>query len=131
MIQTAPQPVPIVAFKNIIVTVSEDSSGTLQPNCVEMIGCNSRDTLLNFQIANQAEAECDYRFELPGLRGDVTQFGKFTISPSGKMLTVCNATSAPGSIFVTLKVYDHVTPSKKGAFDPEVANQPDGMALPR
>jgi hypothetical protein len=124
------QVIPPVAFKNIIVTVSEDG-GTLLPHCVEFIGCNTRDTLLNFQLSEPAHPERDYRFSAPGLRGDVDQLGAFTISQSGKMLTVCNATSKPSTINITLNVFDHIKPAHKGSFDPEVANQPDGMIASR
>lgn len=120
-----PKPVPPIAFKNIIVTVREDGD-KLYPFCVEYIACDTRDTLLNFQIAEPAQLERDYRFKLPDVSGDVEQFGKFTLSPSGKMLTVCNSTSRQSSIKVNLHVYDHITHGKHGSFDPEVANQPDG-----
>jgi len=122
-----PISIPFVSFKNIVVTVTE-KNGQLQPHCVERIGCSSPDTILNFQIAERAGEHHDYRFDKPQLSGDVTQFGAFTISPSGKMLTVCNSTSDQGIINITLEVYDSKAPHKRGAFDPEVANQPDGSA---
>ncbi len=118
--------IPLAAFKNIMVTVTEDDTGQLVPNCPELITCSTRDSLLNFQLTNQANDLNDYRFEQPTLTGHIDQLGSFTISKSGKMLTVCNETTVPGSIYITLNVYDALTPARKGAFDPEVVNQPDG-----
>ncbi|MFZ4875527.1 hypothetical protein ACL9RI_10610 [Janthinobacterium sp. Mn2066] len=118
--------IPLAEFKNIVVTVTENAEGKLEPSCIETILCNNPDTLINFQIANPTTAESDYRFEMPKVTGDVEQLSDFVISLSGKMLTVCNANTEPGKINITLKVYDYVTPQKKGELDPEVANQPLG-----
>lgn len=118
--------IPLASFKNIVVTVTEDESGNLVPNCVELIVCGAEDTILNFQLTQPRTKECDYRFEPPEITGDKSQLGDVTISRSGKMLTVCNEVSKPGKIFITLKVYDYHAPKKRGAFDPEVVNQPDG-----
>jgi hypothetical protein len=118
--------IPLASFKNIVVTVTEDETGRLLPNCVELINCGARDTLLNFQLTQPKDKQCDYRFDPPEIKGDVSQLGPVTISRSGKMLTVCNEVSEPGSIFITLKVYDKMSAEKRGSFDPEVANQPEG-----
>ncbi|KQZ26830.1 hypothetical protein [Duganella sp. Root1480D1] len=118
--------IPLASFKNIVVTVTEDETGRLLPNCVELINCSARDTILNFQLTQPKDKQCDYRFDPPEIKGDVSQLGTITISRSGKMLTVCNEVSEPGSIFITLKVYDKMSLEKRGSFDPEVANQPEG-----
>ena len=118
--------IPSASFKNVVVTVTEDETGKLLPHCVELIVCAGRDTILNFQLTQPKNKDCDYRFDQPEMTGDVEQLGPVTISRSGKMLTVCNEVSKHGKIFITLKVYDQVTPKKRGAFDPEVLNQPDG-----
>lgn len=123
---TTPRPVPLASFKNIVVNVTE-VDGQLQIDCVERITCTSADTIINFQIAEPATATHDFRFDLPEVSGDVEQLGAFTISPSGKMLTVCDTVSVAGTINITLEVYDAKATHKRGAFDPEVANQPDGI----
>jgi hypothetical protein len=117
--------IPLVTFKNIVVTVTEEN-GQLQPYCVKTIGCSSSDTIINFQIVEPATETQDYCFDQPGISGDVNQLGPFAISRSGKMLTVCDAASTVSSVHITLKVYDRKAPHKQGSFDPEVANQPDG-----
>jgi hypothetical protein len=118
--------IPLASFKNIVVTATEDGTGRILPQCVELIKCSARDTLINFQLTQPKDKICDYRFEQPEMKGDVKQLGDVTISRSGKMLTVCNEVSVAGSIFIKLKVYDHLAPEKRGAFDPEVENQPEG-----
>lgn len=122
---TTSHPVQLAAFKNIVVTVTE-VDGQLKIDCVEKITCTTADTIINFQITDRATPTHDYRFDQPKLSGDVEQLGAFTISPSGKMLTVCDSVSVASFINITLEVYDAKAAHKRGAFDPEVANQPDG-----
>jgi hypothetical protein len=123
--------IPLASFKNIVVTVTEDETGHLHPYCIEVIACGARDTILNFQLTQPKNKLCDYRFDQPDISGDVAQLGPVSISRSGKMLTVCNEVSETGKIFITLNVYDHEAPSKRGGFDPEVVNQPDGPTTDR
>lgn len=118
--------IPLANFKNVVVTVTEDDTGKLLPNCVEQIICSGRDTILNFQLTQPKNKNCDYRFERPDISGDTTQLGPVTISRSGKMLTVCNEVSRFGRIFITLRVYDELSLARRGSFDPEVINQPEG-----
>lgn len=118
--------IPLASFKNIVVTATEDGNGKILPQCIEVIRCSARDTLINFQLTQPKDKLCDYRFAKPDITGDVEQLGDVTISRSGKMLTVCNEVSATGSIHITLHVYDHLNPGKTGAFDPQVENQPEG-----
>jgi hypothetical protein len=117
--------IPMATFKNIIVTVTE-TDDKLELNCVETIPCTALDTILNFQLVQVADTTSDYRFDMPDLSGDTSQFGQMTISKSGKMLTLCNAVTEPGKIKMLLKAHDHLEPTRHGARDPEVINQPEG-----
>lgn len=118
--------VPIVTFKNIVVNVTEDGNGLPSPVCPKTIGCSSPNTLINFQIAQRRTETCDYRFDPPDIVDPDHQLSTFIISRDGKMLTVCDTNSETSSAKITLHVYDAMHPHKRGSFDPEVANQPDG-----
>lgn len=117
--------IPLATFKNIVVTATPTDTG-LDLFCVDYIPCTAPDTILNFQLVSAAGATGDYRFEMPDVSGDFAQLGDLTISKSGKMLTMCNEVSQPGTIAIVLKALDATTPTTRGKFDPEVVNTPEG-----
>jgi hypothetical protein len=116
--------IPLATFKNVIVTAVPGAEG-LDLSCVETIHCSAADTILNFQLVQAADETGDYHFDMPDLEGDTAQLGALTISKSGKMLTMCNEVSLPGTIAITLKAHDANAPARRGAFDPEVVNTPE------
>lgn len=117
--------IPIVNFQNVVVTVTEDSNGGLSVSCVQGIPCNTRNTLINFQIPQRRTKTCDYQFTDPDVSDPDDQL-TYMISRDGKMLTLCDLDSSAKKISFILNVVDVENPYKVGRLDPEVANQPDG-----
>lgn len=130
MSKPTPQPplpptIPVVNFQNVIVNVTE-FEGALYPSCVQGIPCTTRNTIINFQIAQRSTPTCDYRFVDMHYGSDDNQIS-YMISRDGKMLTFCDLDTQSGTINIILKVRDALNPDKTGILDPEVANQPDGV----
>lgn len=121
--------IPDFTFKNIVVTVTEDAEKIVPSiQSAAKIYCVQADTILNFQLVQAADGISDFHFTQPDIKDDTfDQLGAFTISKSGKMLTVCNATSTADQISITLHVHDVVSGAKPASHDPEVVNQPTSM----